>query len=313
MSKLLDEFCLAVGKDDKLIEYAQLEKFDVQVRAKSRSISQVVDEFLDDLTRPYKYIPFGFKALDELLDGGLEESTLCYVTGMAGTGKTALTVQACLNAAMQGKRVAICSMEMNGKQVMRRIVSQKTGIFSSQLKRKDLTEQQKDRIITATDRLRNLEVQFLEESYSVEEVFEEAERPELILVDYLQLFTEREGSTDLERISAISRKLQHGAKQTGAAIIAVSTLTRGPDGKIPTMKQLRGSGMLEHDADAIMVLWSDPDAVLVEKEHATDGGMPFLVEYVPVTVNVAKQRDGRTGKVELLFERELVRFDTGVD
>jgi replicative DNA helicase len=82
-------------------------------------------------------------------------------------------------------------------------------------------------------------------------------------------------------------------------LIVISQLNRGLENredKTPRMSDLRGSGALEQDADIILLLHRP------EYFDATDRpGMAQLV--------IAKNRNGRTGSIDLVFRKELMRFE----
>ena len=126
----------------------------------------------------------------------------------------------------------------------------------------------------------------------------------LVVVDYLQLMKGREGAQNREQeISEITRGLKQLAKELGVPVIALSQLnraveTRSTKDKRPQMSDLRESGAVEQDADNIFLLYRD-DYYFPETTSAK--GIAEL--------NVAKQRNGPTGKVLFRFTASCTRFD----
>ncbi len=128
-----------------------------------------------------------------------------------------------------------------------------------------------------------------------------------IFIDYLQLMKGREGASNREQeISEISRGLKELAKELGVPIVALAQLNRdlekrGTKDKRPQISDLRDSGGIEQDADAIVFLYREE-----VYNPATDArGIAELI--------IAKQRNGPTGKVLLRFNASCTRFDNLAD
>src|SRR5690606_8599408 len=89
------------------------------------------------------------------------------------------------------------------------------------------------------------------------------------------------------------------ARELHIPIVAAAQLNRNVENrpnKRPTLADLRQSGSLEQDADAVMFLYRDE-----VYNEATE--MPGAAEVI-----VAKQRDGATGTIYLTFNRATTRF-----
>jgi replicative DNA helicase len=125
----------------------------------------------------------------------------------------------------------------------------------------------------------------------------------LVAIDYLQLMSGRKGVTSREQeISEISRGLKQLAKEMSVPVMALSQLnrsveTRGTKDKRPQLADLRESGAIEQDADAIMFIYRDEYYF----ENSPDKGQAEVI--------VAKQRNGPTGTVKVKFTSQYTRFD----
>jgi replicative DNA helicase len=130
-----------------------------------------------------------------------------------------------------------------------------------------------------------------------------ANRLGLVIIDYLQLMSGRQGAQSREQeISELSRGLKQLAKEMSVAVIALSQLnrsveTRSQTEKRPQLSDLRESGAIEQDADCILFIYRD------------DYYFPNSTEPDTAELIIAKQRNGPTGKVMLRFNKACTRFE----
>ncbi|MDP6112880.1 MAG: DnaB-like helicase C-terminal domain-containing protein, partial [Planctomycetota bacterium] len=125
----------------------------------------------------------------------------------------------------------------------------------------------------------------------------------VIFIDYLQLMdASRSWRSDgrVQEISTISRGLKSIARELEVPVVALSQLSRAVEareGNRPRMSDLRESGSIEQDADVVMLLYREGYYKQDEEDNRT------------AEVIIAKQRNGPTGSVRLIFNREYMRFD----
>ncbi|MGH9651318.1 MAG: DnaB-like helicase C-terminal domain-containing protein, partial [Terriglobales bacterium] len=129
---------------------------------------------------------------------------------------------------------------------------------------------------------------------------------DLIVVDYLQLMSGGGGrryENRTQEVSAISRGLKGLAKELRVPVLALSQLSRAPESRggdhRPQLSDLRESGSIEQDADVVMFIFRE------EVYKPDDPDLDGLAELI-----IAKQRNGPTGKLSLVFLKKSTRFES---
>ena len=149
----------------------------------------------------------------------------------------------------------------------------------------------------------------------------------LVVVDYLQLMRAAAGTKPenrVQEVSHITQGLKAIAKELAVPVLALSQLSRqveNREDRRPQLADLRESGTIEQDADAVMFVYRDEYylAQRVPKQMAFDSEQRFQdslqkwqhdMEAVhgKAELIIAKQRHGPTGTVPLFFEAEFTRF-----
>lgn len=221
-------------------------------------------------------------------------------------GKSALAVQLAESAAGQGARAAVFSLEMPSSEIARRMVCSVARVNSRDIGERKLSEIEARRMTNAAGKLSALPIVFPESMRMTIEQIARVARQErlrsglgLVLVDYLQLIRSSGRHDNREQeVSEISRELKLLARELHLPVVAVSQLSRKVEersDKRPMLSDLRESGAIEQDADAILFLFR-PDYY---SREASKG----LCEVI-----VGKNRGGETGFVRVNFEAQYTRF-----
>lgn len=247
-------------------------------------------------------IPTGFKKLDEMLTG-LHPSDLFILAARPSVGKTTLALNISLNAVKHGTAVAFFSLEMAREQLALRLLASEAAVNLQRLRTGYVGEDDWSRLTRAASRLS--EAPFLIDdtpNISIMDMRARARRMKaeydigLIVVDYLQLmhaagrFENRQ-----QEISEISRSLKALARELRVPVVALSQLSRAVESRQdrrPQLSDLRESGAIEQDADVVVFLWDNPEY----KDS-------LLIDLV-----IAKQRNGPTGTVPLVFNYDFGKF-----
>ena len=263
----------------------------------------------------YTGIETGFEDLDRMT-AGLQRGELIIIAARPSMGKTALSLNIAQNAATRmhyhGRKaiVGIFSLEMSKEQLVQRLLCAQARIDAHKLRVGNITSMEEWRKLgVAVGELSSASI-FLDDTpgLSVLEMRAKARRLkseqkglDLLIVDYLQLMSGR-GRTESrqQEVSQISRELKLLAKELDIPLIALSQLSRAPENrteKQPQLADLRDSGSIEQDADVVMFIYRD---------EVYD---PETTRVNIADINLAKQRNGPTGKVELVFLKQFTRFE----
>ena len=207
--------------------------------------------------------PTGFKKYDDV-SNGLQQDDLIVIAAESSQGKTSLAMNIATNAAMQGARVAVYSMEMSRMQLAARMVSGESDVTSSSILYHRLSEAQYLSATEAANRLAVAKIFFDDRATSsmgnILASIRHLKRKENIdgaVVDYLQQLSlsQRSGSTDEQALAECARQLKNIAKELGIWVIALSQLNRDKLNPEPNNNRLRGSGQILEAADVVMLLY----------------------------------------------------------
>jgi replicative DNA helicase len=260
-------------------------------------------------------VPSGFVEIDRLTSGW-QRSDMIVIAARPGMGKTAFVLSAARNTAVQyGMGVAIFSLEMSSVQLVKRLIAGEARIDSEKLRKGDLAEHEFQQLHSRIPKLATAPI-FIDDTAAIS-VFDfrakcrrlKAQHDiQLIIIDYLQLMSAKDGKNSGNReqeISTISRSIKEIAKELNVPIIALSQLSRSVEqraDKKPVLSDLRESGAIEQDADIVSFLYRPSYYKILSYDDGTptQGIGEFLIE---------KHRNGKTGGVRLRFEDRYARFE----
>jgi replicative DNA helicase len=266
-------------------------------------VTPVLDQIQAAMSRDSELsgLPTGFRALDQLLDGW-QPSEYYVIGARTNVGKTAIALEHMLTMAQKGHKGAIFSAEMADTKLVSRWISRLSGVENIRLRSGMFSMAELDRIGNSALRLGDLPI-WIDDTpgIPITRLLSEARRLrrkeniEYLVVDYLTLVG-YEGPLEMrrEQVTAVNKVLRNLARELEIPVIALSQLNRetGADQE-PHAGNIRESGDIEQDADAILMLW--------RQERLHDGTL--LLGY-----KVEKQRNGPLGRLKLHFDGATARF-----
>jgi replicative DNA helicase len=255
------------------------------------------------------------------LVGGFDDGHLVVLAGRPGMGKTAVACGIAKGVAQEGEGVLFVSLEMKARELSQRVACDlcytgRHGIPFDRIVNATVSREELRYLARATSEAASLpltivdagEVSMARLALSVRRhkrrFKAKGQDLKVVIIDYLQLLkASKNAKSPYERVSEISMGLKALAKDAGVCIIALAQLSRGVeqrDDKRPTLSDLRDSGQIEQDADAVMFLYRE-EYYLANKKPKKQDQLPEWergmaecrdrIEFI-----LAKRRNGRTGQ-----------------
>jgi replicative DNA helicase len=320
-NKILTEAYEAEEEPDTLLDEAERAIFSIaegRIRAGFVPLRDLVQtsfaaiEKLQQSKGAITGVPSGFPDLDEMTTG-LHPGDLVVVAARPSMGKTSFVLNIAqyvgTNTSMT---VGFFSLEMSKEQLFMRMLTSEARIDAHRFRSGYLNEQDYGKLSHALGTLAEARV-FIDDSASIGvlEMRAKARRLkaehglDLLVIDYLQLMQGRgRFESRQQEVSAISRSLKGLAKELGCPIIALSQLSRAPEGRTdhrPQLSDLRESGAIEQDADVVFFIYR-PEVYDREEARPEDQGVAEII--------IGKQRNGPIGTVKLSFLNQYTRFES---
>ena len=314
----------------------------------AQSVKMSIDTPKETKTDGVNGLTTGFDSLNKITQG-FHAGDMIIVAARPSVGKTALALNFAYRAANRtDKPVAIFSLEMPAEQLVTRLVGAESSVSLSKITTGNLTGVDRTKVSSAVSKIGSLPL-FIDDSPNgkLMDIIAKSRKLQanypdlgLIIIDYLGLVSSgssRSNDSRQEEVRKASLALKALARELKVPVIVVSQLSRSVEqrgeNKRPILSDLRDSGSIEQDADVVMLLYREDyykdskapnnnagdkkmknlsgserfEMVKEQKERITGESMVGDVSFVEV--NVAKNRNGQTGKSYLFFYKSFGRFD----
>ena len=301
----------------ELLEYAQQKLFDLSEQADTEGVKKISDlivhrlNYFRELSKTKKMpqrIETGFADLDNLILG-FQPGDFVLIAARPSVGKSTLAMNMAQNMAIRkGKNVLFLSLEMSNEQLTDRIIASEARVSNSKLQRGE-ADQNEWAKVTATAGVIHESKIFLDDTSSITVAdirskcrrFRSAENLDILFIDYLQLIGSAVKKENRQQeVTEISRQLKILAKDMKIPVVALSQLSRASEQRsdhVSQLSDLRESGAIEQDADIVMFLYRPSQFDKAASTH--------LVDLV-----VAKNRNGSIGKIKLVWQDQIVKFNS---
>ncbi len=295
-----------------VIDQAKKEIDNLSDRNTASRPSYVSDElipYLDEIDKPKNYPLSPWKDLNDIL-GGFRPGALYIIGARPGIGKTIVGLQIAWELAKQGP-VSFHSLEMGKSELYNRIISMEAEVYIGNIEKGTLKDVDWDKIARAKEKITSHQLAIHDKSgqnllqiRAMANGVKANGQLRAIVVDYLGLIQDTEkGRKRYEMITDISIGLKNLARDLEVPVIALAQLNRGPEQRKdskPDLADLRDSGGIEQDADAV---------ILLHRESIAEDQFEWQKSWM--IMKVAKNRQGGLGEVGLKFEGHLSRVVEG--
>jgi len=250
----------------------------------------------------------GFNSFDERLSG-FQPTQLIIIAGRPGMGKTSFGLNILQHIALrEQKPVAMFSLEMSKEQLSTRLMCAEARVDSQKTRTGQLSTKDFEKLAEAAERLSKSPI-FIDDTPGVTltEILAKCRRVKmehglsLVMIDYLQLMNSSKRTENRQQeISEITRSVKLMAKELNLPVLLLSQLSRASekrnkDERMPVLSDLRESGSIEQDADVVIFLHREN-----YYDEEADKGL--------AKVKIAKQRNGPTGVIDMVWNGEYTRF-----
>ena len=256
------------------------------------------------------------------LTGGVRGGKLIVIGARPGVGKTALALSMGKHVARHTGAVLVVSLEMSEEEIMARLYASESGVDVQELESGKLSDESYATLATCGPLIAALPMRIATRCTTPLQIRREAVRMQengglsLVIVDYLQLVrSDGKHSSRYEEVSEISRELKLMAMDLGVPVIALTQFNRsseaGKNGqasrRAPTMAEAKDSGSIEQDANIFIVQYAPENA----------GDDPYAQQALQICeaqgwewqqLIVEKNRQGRTGKINIGFDKGRMTF-----
>ncbi len=254
----------------------------------------------------------GFTDLDKLT-GGLHASEFIVLAARPSMGKTALAMNIAEHVVFnERKPVLFVSLEMAAIELIERLLCSVTRVNGHRLRNNTLSQDDRKRLSQKAAEISAAQL-FIDDSpnRTVSEIAGAARRIKrklgglgLIVVDYLQLIQPDNASDPRqEQVAKIARRLKTLSRELKVPVLCLSQLNRqAEDGSNhqPRLSHLRESGAIEQDADVVMFVHREEYFLRGDERAAVEGEAQLIV---------AKQRNGPTDTINLVWLKDFTRFE----
>ena len=300
VTKIKDAENIDIDIEKVIKELNKIEDREVKEESLKEQIIDTLDMIEKNMKNKNDYSLYtGMLDLDQLTCG-LHNEELTIIGTRPGMGKTTFALQIADYIAKKKIPVMFISLEMSEEQIITKLIAKDTRINSTKMRLGTLTDQEAVKVYEAGAELEEKPLYITSNLRTIQQIEVEARKLKnkknigLIIIDYIQLIkSSQKFNLREQEVADITRTLKLLTLELKIPIIGLCQLNRNATRQEPMLSDLRESGAIEQDADNVIFIY---------QEEETDAAAPV------VTIKLAKQRAGTTGKVNMVFRKVYSEF-----
>ena len=294
VTKIKDAENIDIDIEKVIKELNKIEDREVKEESLKEQIIDTLDMIEKNMKNKNDYSLYtGMLDLDQLTCG-LHNEELTIIGARPGMGQIADYI------AKKKIPVMFISLEMSEEQIITKLIAKETRINSTKMRLGTLTDQEAVKVYEAGAELEEKSLYITSNLRTIQQIEVEARKMKnkknigLIIIDYIQLIkSSQKFNLREQEVADITRTLKLLTLELKIPIIGLCQLNRNATRQEPMLSDLRESGAIEQDADNVIFIY---------QEEETDAAAPV------VTIKLAKQRAGSTGKVNMIFRKVYSEF-----
>lgn len=320
--KVIESFHLAIQlaeagtNAEEMVDSAQksITEIGIEISGESEiTIKQTVRDAIAEIEEDYERagtirgLETGFTDLDKITNG-LQPGDMMILAARPSVGKTALAMNIAEKVSVDNKiPVGVFSLEMTRSSLIRRMISTRARVSTQRIRSGKLSPEEFSRLSHASSQISGSPI-YIDDTpgLNILQVRSRARKMvrkhgiKLIVVDYLQLMhavTKKTENRERE-VANISNGIKAILKELNIPGLILAQINRSveKENRRPRLSDLRESGSIEQDADVVGLLYPTQET----PSH------PFIV---PISLDIAKQRNGETGIINFTFFKEFTRYE----
>lgn len=275
-----------------------------QIKTARDFVMPMIETIETAMTRKTEYSGYdtGLNNLNQIIDGLQKEYII--IGARASVGKSALGMNLARALVRKGVKTAVFSLEMSGKALLLRMLSDLCNVQASMLKN-GLVRDGK-----GMEKISRIGLEMADwPLYIIDDTRGEFGRivaktrymvrclgVQVILIDHASLMKYHDRKLPrFEQFAEMSNAIQNLQRELNIPIVVMAQLGREAEGRTPTIADLRESGAFEQDADEVWI---------IHRERAKDASETGI----DTDLMVQKNRNGACGTAKLLFQPQFIRF-----